>query len=319
MVGSSAGTGVYVGDNLKRYGFPDGHPFGVDRLDAFWNEAVRTGLDRRVQVLTPVACDDGDLLRFHDSDYVEFLKRKSSEGTGYLDGGDTPVFPGVYEAVSYIVGSDLEALDRLMKGEFSRIFIPIAGLHHCSAASAAGFCAISDLGILIQTLRERYKIQRIAYVDIDAHHGDGVFYSFESDPDVIIGDIHEDGRYLYPGTGFAYETGKGDAADTKLNIPVMPGSTNDVFFESWGRLEEFIRSFKPEFIILQAGADSIDGDPLTHMKFTPEAHGHATRRLCRLADEFCNGRLIATGGGGYNRRNIALGWCEVLKAMVESA
>ena len=315
----SARTGVYVGENLKRYGFPDGHPFGVDRHDAFWNEAVRTGLDKQVEVLTPVLCDESDLLRFHDSAYIEFLKRKSIEGMGYLDGGDTPVFPGVFEAASYIVGSDLDALDRMMKGEFSRIFVPIAGLHHCGPKSAAGFCAISDLGVLIQTLRERYGIQRIAYVDIDAHHGDGVFYAFESDPDVIIGDIHEDGRFLYPGSGFAYETGKGDAIHTKLNIPVMPGSRNDVFFESWGQIEEFVRSFKPEFIVLQDGADSIDGDPLTHMEFTPEAHGHACRRLCQIADEFSNGRIIATGGGGYNRRNIALGWCEVLRAMVESA
>ena len=314
-----ARTGVYVGENIARYGFPAGHPFGTDRHDAFWNEAIRTGLDKDVEVLTPVICDEDDLLRFHDSDYVSFLKAKSAQGVGYLDGGDTPVFPGVFEAASYIVGSDLDAIDRMMQGEFSRIFVPIAGLHHCGPGSAAGFCAVSDLGVMIQTLRERYGIQRVAYIDIDAHHGDGVFYAFESDPDVIIGDIHEDGRYLYPGTGFAYENGKDDAVGTKLNIPVMPGSDNDVFYESWGKLEEFVRSFKPEFIVFQAGADSIDGDPITHMRFTPEAHGYASRRLCQLADEFADGRIIATGGGGYNRRNIALGWCEVLRAMIESA
>lgn len=319
MNAKSSGVGVYIGDGLRRYGFGDNHPFGVDRLDAFWNEALRTDLAKQVQVLEPVACDDDELTRFHDSDYVEFLKQMSSIGVGYLDGGDTPAVSGIYEASSFVVGSDLDALNRIFKGELSRIFIPIAGLHHATRTQAAGFCTVSDLGVLIETLREKFNVKRVAYVDIDAHHGDGVFYAFESDPDVIVADIHEDGRFLYPGTGFANETGKGEATGTKLNIPVMPNSADDVFYESWGRVEEFVRSFKPEMIILQAGADSIDGDPITHMRFTPQAHGHAARQLCRLAEEFCNGRFIATGGGGYNRRNIALGWCEVLKAMVETA
>ncbi len=319
MASSASGVGVYVGDGLRRYGFGDGHPFGTDRLDAFWNEAIKTDLSKQVQVLEPVICEDGDFTRFHSSEYVEFLKEKSIDGTGYLDGGDTPALPGVYEAASFVVGSDLDALDRIFRGELSRIFIPIAGLHHAGRQKAAGFCAVSDLGILIETVREKYGVKRVAYVDIDAHHGDGVFYAFESDPDVIFADIHEDGRFLYPGTGFPYETGKGEARGTKLNLPVMPDSNDAVFFATWGRVEEFVRSFEPEIIILQAGADSIDGDPITHMRFSPKAHGHAAKQLCKLAEEFCNGRFIATGGGGYNRRNIALGWCAVLKAMIETA
>lgn len=318
MVSSPVEVGVYVGENLKRYAFGNNHPFGPDRHDAFWNEAVTSGLASQVQILAPVICDESDLERFHDEEYIQFLKKSSIRGTGFLDHGDTPVFPGIFEAASYVVGSDLDALDRMMRGEFNRIFIPIAGLHHCSRDSAAGFCAISDLGVLIQTLRKLYGIRRVAYVDIDAHHGDGVFYSFESDPDLIIGDIHEDGRYLYPGTGFAHETGRGDAVDTKINLPVMPGSRDDVFYDSWGRLEEFLRSYKPEFIVLMAGADSIDGDPITHMKFTPKAHGHAAKRLCRMAEEFCGGKIIALGGGGYNRRNLAQAWCEVLRALIET-
>lgn len=319
MSGVSSGVGVYIGDGLRQYGFGDDHPFGTDRLDAFWNEAIKTDLAKEVQVLDPVSCLDKDLSRFHDEDYIQFLKERSRDGSGYLDGGDTPAVPGVYEASSFVVGSDLDALDRIYRGELSRIFIPIAGLHHAGRQRAAGFCAVSDLGVLIETVRERYGVKRVAYIDIDAHHGDGVFYAYESDPDVIIADIHEDGRFLYPGTGFVQETGKGDARGTKMNFPVMPESGDAVFFAIWPRLEEFIRSFKPEFIVLQAGADSIDGDPITHMRFSPQAHGHAATQLCKLAEEFCNGRFIATGGGGYNRRNIALGWCEVLKAMIETA
>ena len=319
MGSASSTVGVYVGDGLRQYGFGDGHPFGTDRLDAFWQEAQRTELAKEVQVLEPIRCEDGDLTRFHDPQYVEFLKEKSRTGTGYLDTGDTPAISGIYEASSFVVGSDLDALERIYRGELSRIFIPIAGLHHAARERAAGFCAVSDLGVLVETLRENFGVKRVAYIDIDAHHGDGVFYAFESDPDVIVADIHEDGRFLYPGTGSADETGLGDAKGTKLNIPVLPDSTDDVFFKAWDRVEEFVRAAAPEMIILQAGADSIDGDPITHMRFSPQAHYHAARQLCRLAEEFCDGRFIATGGGGYNRRNIALGWCSVLKAMIETA
>ena len=134
---------------------------------------------------------------------------------------------------------------------------------------------------------------------------------------MIFADIHEDGRYLYPGTGSSHETGKGMALGTKLNIPLLPGSGDERFFRVWPEVEEFIRFGKPEVIILQAGADSIKGDPITHLSFSPAAHRHATRQLCAIADEFCQGRVIALGGGGYNRGNLALAWNAVIDAMLE--
>ena len=205
----------------------------------------------------------------------------------------------------------------LFRSRVRRVFVPIAGLHHARRDRASGFCVFDDIGVLIETLRAEYGVQRIAYVDIDAHHGDGVFYAYEDDPQVRIADIHEDGRYLYPGTGFAHETGTGAAVGTKLNLPMEPGSDDEAFFEAWPRVEEFVREGKPQIILLQAGADSVRGDPITHMRFTPAAHAHAARRLCRLADEFCDGRIIAMGGGGYNRRNLALAWNAVIGAMLD--
>lgn len=307
---------VYFGDDLSRYGFGDDHPFGPDRIHAFWKETVEQGLDREVEIAAPVRCGEDAPLRFHTPDYVERVKRQSATGSGYLDIGDTPAFKGVYEAASYVVGSDLDALDRVMAGTSPRVFVPIAGLHHARRDRAGGFCVFNDAGVVIETLRQAFGVKRVAYVDIDAHHGDGVFYSFEGDPDLVFADIHEDGRFLYPGTGSAEETGRGAARGSKLNIPVMPGSDDKVFFDHWPRIEEHVRAGRPELILLQAGADSIEGDPITHLAFTPRAHAHAARRLCRLADEFCDGRFIAMGGGGYNRRNLAAGWNEVVRAML---
>jgi acetoin utilization protein AcuC len=300
---------VYHGKALAAYGFGHGHPFGPDRLNAFWQEMTRRGLDWQCDVGTPVACTEEDLALFHTADYIARVKRQSQSGEGYLDDGDTPAFPGVFEAASVVVGSVLDGLNNILAGNCRRVFVPIAGLHHARRDGAAGFCVFNDIGVLIEVLRQRHGIRRVAY-------GDGVFYGFEDDPDLIFADIHEDGRYLYPGTGAATETGTGKAKGTKLNIPMEPGADDSVFHRVWPRVEEFVHAGKPEFIILQAGADSIAGDPITHMQYTPAAHAHAATRLCALADEFCQGRIIATGGGGYDRANLAAAWTRVVEAML---
>ena len=309
---------VYFGDALGRYGFGDGHPFGPDRIQAFWQETVKQGLDKQVFIATPQTCREPELRAFHTQAYVGRVKAQSSKGIGFLDSGDTPAFQGVYEAACTVAGSVLDGVHRMLTGDHPKVFVPIAGLHHAKRDSAAGFCVFNDAGVLIENLRARQGIRRIAYIDIDAHHGDGVFYAFESDPELIFADIHEDGRYLYPGTGSIEETGKGRARGTKLNIPLPPFADDTDFHRVWPSVEDFVRRGKPELIILQAGADSIRGDPITHMAFTPDAHAYAAGRLSRIADEFCDGRFIALGGGGYNRTNLALGWNGVVKAMLDA-
>lgn len=307
---------IYVGEALARYGFGEGHPFGPDRMDAFWSEAKRQGLDKKVAIADPAVADEEAILRFHTPGYVERVKSLSKTGEGYLDSGDTPAFKGCFEAAATVVGSGLAAVRTVMHGEQRRCFIPIAGLHHARRDMAAGFCIFNDAGVLIEVLRSRYGIERIAYVDIDAHFGDGVFYSFEDDADLCIADIHEDGRYLYPGTGHADETGKGMAVGTKLNLPLSPGADDALFMKLWPEAEAHIRAAKPEIVLFQCGADSIAGDPITHMCLTPAAHAHAAVSLKGIADEFCHGRLIALGGGGYNRANLAAAWCAVVSSLL---
>ncbi len=307
---------VYVGEALGRYGFGQGHPFGTDRLGAFWDEALHQGLDQAVHLGTPVAATEAEIAAFHTPEYIARVQAQSATGSGYLDYGDTPAFEGVYEAAATVVGSTLDAVARAVSGEYPRAFVPIGGLHHARRDGAAGFCVFNDAGVAIEWLRRRHGLRRVAYVDIDAHHGDGVFYGFEDDADLLFADLHEDGRYLYPGTGAEDETGRGAAAGTKLNIPMPPGANDQAFFAVWERVEAYLRAGKPEFILLQAGADSIAGDPITHLRYSPKAHAHAAARLCRLADEYCGGKLVAMGGGGYNRSNLALAWTAVVKALV---
>jgi acetoin utilization protein AcuC len=308
---------VYVGDELAAYGFGHGHPFGPDRLDAFWRQAQADGLDRQVLQCSPVAATRAAIERFHTPAYVERVIAQSASGTGYLDDGDTPAPQGIYESACFVVGSVLDAIARLLQGDCRHAFVPIAGLHHARRDSAAGFCVFNDCGIAIETLRQVHGVRRIAYVDIDAHHCDGVFYSFEDDPELLIADLHEDGRFLYPGTGSVTETGSGAARGTKLNIPMPPDAGDALFYKAWEQVEAFIDAAGPEFILLQCGADSIAGDPITHLRYSPAAHRHATARLCRLAEKHCHGRLLAMGGGGYNRGNLATAWSAVVAALLE--
>lgn len=308
---------VYHGPALAAYGFGRGHPFGPDRLEAFWAQCQAAGLGDRLCVRAPVQARDADILRFHAADYLERVKRQSESGRGYLDSGDTPAFAGMYEAAATVVGSVLDAAARVLAGECRRAFVPIAGLHHARRDGAAGFCVFNDCGVLIETLRAVHGLTRIAYVDIDAHHGDGVFYAFEDDPDLVVVDIHEDGRYLYPGTGTAAETGLGPAAGTKLNIPLPPYSDDAAVHAVWPAAEAFLRDARPEFVILQCGADSVRGDPLTHLNYSRELHGEIAQRLCGIADEVCHGRLVALGGGGYDRANLAAAWTGVVAALAE--
>jgi acetoin utilization protein AcuC len=310
-------THLFVSDELGRYGFPDGHPLSVDRQGAFWRAARERGLDRKVVLAQALPAPRPAIERFHTADYVDRVIAASRRGAGYLDYGDTPAFAGCYEISACVVGAALEGARRVMAGEARRTFQPIGGLHHARRAGAAGFCVFNDPGVLIETLRAEHDVRRIAYVDIDVHHGDGVFYAFEEDPELVFVDVHEDGRFLYPGTGAAHETGRGPAEGTKLNLALAPGAGDGEFLRAWEKGERFLDGFRPQFFILQCGADGLAGDPLAHLRLTPAAHKHVARRLVALAERHAKGRIMAFGGGGYELGNLANAWCAVVEALVE--
>ena len=308
--------GVVVSERLARYGFGDGHPFGPDRYAAFLREFESRGFHRRALILEPRDASYDELVAFHTAVYVDLVRERSVSGQGFLDAGDTPAFRGVYEAAAVVVGATLNAAAAMMDGQCRRAFVPIAGLHHAGRDHAAGFCVFNDCGVAIELLRTNSGLERIAYVDIDAHHGDGVFYAFEHDPGVIFADMHEDGRYLYPGTGARTETGKGAAEGTKLNLPMLPGSDDAAFDGVWPEVMAHVEKFEPHFIILQCGADSLEGDPITHLRYSARSHGKAARELAQLADRLGHGRVLGLGGGGYNRLNLAQAWAAVVENLL---
>lgn len=308
---------VIGGEELARYGFPGGHPFGPDRHDVFVDELARSPYEAQIVRRPSRLASRTEIERFHTSAYVDRVRELSELGYGMLDAGDTPAYPGVYEAAAHTVGGTLEALTAIMEGEITRAFIPIGGLHHAARDRAAGFCVFNDCGVAIEVAMDVYGLERVAYVDIDAHHGDGVFYGFETDPRALFADIHEDGRYLYPGTGARSETGRGAAQGTKLNIPMAPGSGDEAFLDAWGEVEAYIENTKPQLMLLNGGADSLAGDPITHLQYTENAHGHAAARLRELADRYCDGRILGMGAGGYNRANLARAWTRLVEGFAD--
>lgn len=305
--------GVSFGPESSLYSFPGGHPLNSKRTELFGRAIEELASTNDISLVKAVKSSEEEVLLFHTSQYVDFVRRSSEVGSGYLDYGDTPSYKGVYEAALYTVGNSLNGLRMVLDGSVDHFFNPVGGLHHARRDRAGGFCVFNDCGVAISKLLQEMK--RVLYVDIDAHHGDGVYYGFEDDPRVVIADIHEDGKYLYPGTGFADETGIGKAKGTKLNIPLAPGSGDEAFIEAFNKVEDFAAASNPSFIFLQCGADGLRGDPLTHLSYSSRAHAYATRKLHNLAHKICEGRILAMGGGGYNPQNVRDAWMAVTKEL----
>ena len=309
---------VIKDENISSYGFGDDHPFGPDRHGAFHRYLTDSGISSLVHLAaSDYIAVRTDIERFHTNEYIDRVIAQCQLGKGFLDSGDTPAIQGLYESSLAVVGASLFVTEEIISGRFKRAFVPIAGLHHAKRDSAGGFCVFNDIGVVIETLRKIHGINRIAYIDIDAHHGDGVYYSYEEDPNLIYVDVHEDGRFLFPGTGFPEEIGIGPAKGTKKNISLKPGDGDVVFQENWSHIQAFLDDSEPEFFILQCGADSLLGDPITNLALSERSHYLAAQSLTVLAEKHAKGRIIALGGGGYNRDNIGRAWTQVVKAFVD--
>ncbi len=235
---------------------------------------------------------------FHTPDYLDRVEGVSVRGKPIpLDAGDTPGFPGCFEAAARIVAGTVRAVDVALE-EGGRAWHPAGGLHHAHRDAASGFCVFNDVAVGIErALRGGHTV---AYLDLDAHHGDGVMYGFYGSGRLLDIDFHQDGRTLFPGTGAASEVGVGDGAGWKVNVPLPPGAGDDALLSLFPRLVPvLLREFRPELIVVQHGADGHLGDPLSSLRYTSVGYDAVDQRLTALADELSDGRLVVTGGGGY--------------------
>ena len=311
---------VYSDDFLK-YDFGPGHPLTPIRLKFTYELSYAKGLfdDRNITVLPPRVATEEEVGLFHTEEYISLVKRLSKSGHGLLDLGDTPAFKGVYEASAMAVGATLDAVDAVMKGQADHGMNISGGLHHAHEDRASGFCVFNDPAVAIAYLKKKHHLDRIMYFDMDAHHGDGVMYGFYADAGVLDVDLHEDGRYLFPGTGFTFEIGEKGAEGLKVNIPVLPGTGDHPYLRAFKEIvPPLVRAYKPEFIVVQCGADSHADDMLAHLRLTTRTYEEIVGTLHKLAHEVASGRIVAVGGGGYNPANVARCWTLVAASLLEA-
>jgi acetoin utilization protein AcuC len=306
--GSAIAGGVaLVWDGDIAYDFGPSHPLQPIRVELTVDliRALEICDGQRAEEVRSRGFSEEELLRLHDEDYVQAVKRLGDDISargGYRYGfgpGDNPVFEGMHEASVKVCGASREAARLVMSGEAEHAFNPAGGLHHAMPDRAAGFCIYNDPAAGIQHLLDE-GAERVAYIDVDVHHGDGVERIFWDDPRVLTISIHESGRFLFPGTGFPDDVGGDGAEGSAANLPLHPGTTGDLWLRAWDEtVEPLVRAFDPDVLVSQLGCDSHAGDPLAHLALSTGDYQEIAGRLHRLAHETADGRWVAFGGGGY--------------------
>jgi acetoin utilization protein AcuC len=288
------------------YNFGPGHPMGPVRLDLTARLCESLGLfdGDGVELVTPAVPDDDVLLTVHDADYVAAVRAASADPSVAdpargLGTEDDPAFAGMHEASARIAEGTRQLCADVWEGRALHGVNFCGGLHHAMPARASGFCIYNDIAIGIQWLLD-HGAQRVAYVDIDVHHGDGVERIFWDDPRVLTISLHESGRALFPGTGFPGDVGGPDARGTAVNVALPPGTGDSAWLRALHATAlPLVRAFAPDVLVTQHGCDTHAQDPLAHLSMSVDAQRAAAEALHRLSHEVCEGRWVALGGGGY--------------------
>jgi acetoin utilization protein AcuC len=318
-------TALIWDPSFTRYLFRPDHPFNPKRLELTISMIEALGLTggEDTPVVAPRPATEEDLLRVHSAEYIETVKRLSRQGADPRDGyswglgtDDNPIFPGMHDAAALVVGGTLRAAELVMGGEATRAFNIAGGLHHAHRDRASGFCIYSDLSAAIAWIRKEFDA-RVMYIDYDAHHGDGPQGFFYDDPNVLTVSLHESGRYLFPGTGFVEEMGEGEGYGYSINVPLEPFTEDESWLEiHHSLLPDLADAFRPDVIVLMNGVDGHVLDPLTHLRATTRLFQETLDIVLEIADRHCGGRVLATGGGGYDIwRVVPRAWTQIWAAL----
>src|ERR687895_872520 len=313
-----SGRAAFVHDEaLEEYGFGENHPFNPVRLRMTIELCESLGLLKGYPFVASEPATEEDLTTVHYSSYVRRVE-EASRGEGSfeeleqygLGTQDNPIFPDLHRACAHVVGGVLRAARLVMNGEAEHALCISGGLHHALKWKASGFCIYNDAAVAIARLKEEHPGIKIAYVDTDVHHGDGVQWMFYGDPDVLTFSMHESGRYLFPGTGGVEERGRDGGVGYSVNVPLEPYTDDGSWILCFEAVvPEFFRAFEPDLILSQNGCDGHALDPLTHLSATTRLYEYIPQRVHELAHELCGGRWVAAGGGGYDIwRVVARAW-----------
>ncbi|KIA60231.1 acetoin utilization protein AcuC [Nocardia vulneris] len=319
----STGTVVWT-DRFLDYTWTPEHPMKPARLKFTMALAESLGLLDGVELLAPAAAERADLLRIHTPGYIDAVEHAvAPEGAPLappygLGSPDNPVFPGMHQAASVIVGGTLAAARAIAEGRSNRAVSIGGGMHHAMADSAAGFCVYNDAAVAISWLLD-HGFDRIAYLDVDVHHGDGVQRAFYGDPRVLTISLHQHPATLWPNTGWPEETGAGAGEGSSINLPLLPGTRDAQWLRGFHAVVPgAVAAFRPQIVVSQCGVDTHRDDPLADLELTVDGQRAAFRAMRDLADHHAEGRWLAVGGGGYGLvRVVPRAWTHLLATALD--
>ncbi len=290
----------------------DDHPFKPERAIKTYDLCTRYGVMNHpwMTILDPEPLDPNLLTLFHEPALIRFIE-KASRGEFCLEmlevglgTKDNPVLPGIYEWALRASGGTHKSLEYILTGQADAAFNPFGGFHHARPGQVEGFCYLNDIAIAIMDALRQDQGLRIAYIDCDAHHGNGVQEAFYGDPRVLVISLHETGRTLYPWSGWETETGEGKGKGFTVNVPLEPGTDDEVYaFAFEAVVPPLVGSFGPDVIVAELGADTLISDPLTHLKLTNNGYQRTVRSIMELCP-----RVLGLGGGGYDLYRTARCW-----------
>lgn len=286
-------------DELTRYSWGAGHPMGPGRVASAMSLAGALGLLEGADIAGPDPLDEDLLRTVHSEDYLAAVRSGVAQPAFGLGTEDNPLVPGMHEIAATVAMGTVAAARAVWTGEVDRAVNIAGGLHHAMPSATSGFCVYNDCGVAIAWLKAQ-GARRIAYLDIDAHHGDGVQKMFYDDPDVLTISLHESPVHLFPGTGYAAEIGGRGAQGSAVNVALPPGTDDAGWLRAFdATVPPVLEAFGADILISQHGCDSHADDPLTDLSLSLDAMVASYARVAELAEEHCHGRWVATGGGGY--------------------
>jgi acetoin utilization protein AcuC len=315
---------VVFDSQLTGYNFGHDHPMAPVRIELTMDLASELGIVDGLDIVGAQQATDDELNLIHSASYIERV-HKLSEHPTHTDAAhglgteDNPVFAHMHEASALIAGASVEAARRVWTGQAPRAVNVSGGLHHAMKGNASGFCIYNDVALAIRWLLDN-GAQRVAYVDVDAHHGDGVQAMFYDDPRVLTISIHEGPQTLFPGTGYSTEIGAEGAEGSAVNVPLPPGTSDAGWLRAFHAVvPPLLREFAPDILVTQHGCDSHMDDPLTNLMLSVDGQRASYLALRDLAEEICEGKWVATGGGGYAVMDVVpRAWAHLL-AIVSGA
>jgi acetoin utilization protein AcuC len=319
---------LVYGDELMKHHLSDQHPLQPIRVKLAMDLIRSTGLIEHAHLLPPRRATIQELELVHSRRYIELVRKLSDprqrdlvspeevDEAGF-GSADNPISDELHEGAALVAGATLVAAQAIESGAALHAFSPSGGLHHAHRARASGFCTYDDPAIACRWLKDQGH--RVAYVDVDVHHGDGVEHIFQADPDVLTISLHESGRYLFPGTGFPEDCGVGPGLGSAANLPFLPYTWDEPWLEGFEKVvPALLRRFKPTVLVTQDGCDQHYLDPLAHLAATTRIWPRVGRIFHELAHELCEGRWLALGGGGYAIYEVVpRAWTLLFAEMVE--